>query len=315
VTFQNAVGPQGTPSPSGNLDSTIVEISPSGHAVAQWDVRGHCDGLTADPAIARVIATVNEDANSSIFTIDPSAGGRGAVEHYAYNLNPLPHFGGTDAISIDDGEILISASAPGTISGSSPAPNAAYPAVYAVTLDARDHVAVVRSVFRDEATATLVNTGSVGGQVRLALTDPDSNEVVPATSPRFAGSFMLDSQGDQQQIYVADPASGHPGLLVLDLAQSIDDTAWATETEGTLYATDAVDDTVDAVRGDFQRGSAFVAVTPCDSNSAPPSCSDSPPSPSNYLGQLDMWTGQIAHVSLRGANLEPKGMIFVPSQR
>src|SRR5580704_18300075 len=33
VTFQNDVGPQGTPSPSGNVDSTIVEISPTGHAV------------------------------------------------------------------------------------------------------------------------------------------------------------------------------------------------------------------------------------------------------------------------------------------
>jgi hypothetical protein len=184
-----------------------------------------------------------------------------------------------------------------------------------VTLDARDHVAVVRSVFRDEATATLVNTGGAGRQVRLGLTDPDSNEVVPSTSPRFAGSFMLDSQGDQQQIYIADPASGHPSLLVLDLAQSIDDTAWATDAEGTLYATDTVDDTVDAVRGDFPRGNVFVAVTPCDSNAAPPSCSASPPSPSNYLGQLDLWTGQIAHVSLRGANLEPKGMTFVPSQR
>jgi hypothetical protein len=199
VTFQNDVGPQGTPSPSGNVDSTIVEISPSGRAVAQWDIRGHCDGLTADPSIASVIATVNEDANSSIFLIDPTAHGRNAVQHFFYNLSPLPHFGGTDAISIDDGEILISASAPGTSDGAPPAPNASYPAVYAVTLDARDHVAVVRSVFRDEATASVANTGSSQGQrVRLGLTDPDSNEIVPSSSPRFAGSFMLDSQGDQE---------------------------------------------------------------------------------------------------------------------
>ena len=312
VTFQNDVGPQGTPSPSGNVDSTIVEISRSGHAVAQWDIRGHCDGLTADPAIASVIATVNEDANSSIFLIDPTASGRDAVQHYFYNLSPLPHFGGTDAISIDNGEILISASAPGTSDGAPPAPNATYPAVYAVTLDARDHVAVVRSVFRDEAMATVANTGaSQGERVRLGLTDPDSNEIVPASSPRFAGSFMLDSQGDQEEIYVADPAAAHPRLWVLDLTQSVDDTAWATDSDGTLYATDAAHDTVDAVRGDFPIGDAFEAVTPCDSNSAPPTCSDTPPSPPNSLGLLDMWTGQIAHVSLQGADLQPKGMIFV----
>jgi hypothetical protein len=314
VTFQNGVGPQGTPSPSGNLDSTIVEISPNGRAVAQWDLRGHCDGLTADPAIGSVIATVNEDANSSLFTIDPSSVARHALQHYFYNLSPLPHFGGTDAISIDDGEILISASAPGTSDGSPPAPNAAYPAVYAVTLDAHNHVAVLRSVFRDEARATIANTGSSEGRhVRLALTDPDSNEIVPSSSPRFTGSFMLDSQGDKEQIYVPDPAAQHPALWVLSLTQSIDDTAWATDTDGTLYATDTTNDTVDAVRGDFAVGSAFVAVTPCDANAAPPSCNNTPPSPSNWLGQLDMWTGRIAHVSLRGADLEPKGMIFIAS--
>ncbi len=313
VTFQNAVGPQGTPSPSGNLDSTIVEISPSGHAVAQWELRGHCDGLTADPAIASVIATVNEDANSSLFTIDPTAGAHGTVAHYFYNLSPLPHFGGTDAISIDDGMILISASAPGTSDGSPPAPNAAYPAVYAVTLNTHDHVAVIRSVFRDEATATVANTNSAqhGQQVRLALTDPDSNEIVPSTSPRFAGSFMLDSQGDREQIYVPNPGADHPSLTVLELTQSIDDTAWATDVDGTLYATDAAGDTVDAVHGNFPLGSAFVAVTPCDANSAPPSCNNTPPSPVNFLGQLNMWTGQIAHVILQGADLQPKGMIFV----
>jgi hypothetical protein len=65
------------------------------------------------------------------------------------------------------------------------------------------------------------------------------------------------------------------------------------------------------VHGDFTVGDAFEAVTPCDSNSAPPTCSNTPPSPPNSLGLLDMWTGQIAHVSLRGADLQPKGMIFV----
>ena len=39
--------------------------------------------------------------------------------------------------------------------------------------------------------------------VRLALTDPDSNEDVPSYAPRFAGEFMLTSQGDQEQIFVA----------------------------------------------------------------------------------------------------------------
>jgi hypothetical protein len=80
VTFQNAVGPQGTPSPSGNLDSTIIEISPTGHAVAQWDVRGHCDGLTADPAIAVPSSTTPITSircrTSAALTPSPSTMGR-----------------------------------------------------------------------------------------------------------------------------------------------------------------------------------------------------------------------------------------------
>jgi len=104
VGFQNGVGPQGEPSADGNLDSTVVEMTASGHAVAEWDIEGKADGLTADPATRTIIATVNEDANSSLYTITPGGG----VQHYAYN-EPLPHNGGTDAISVQDGRIYISA--------------------------------------------------------------------------------------------------------------------------------------------------------------------------------------------------------------
>jgi hypothetical protein len=110
VAFQNGVGPQGGANSTGNLDSTVVELDPTGHPVNQWDIVGKCDGLTADPATGGVIATVNEDANSSLYTINPSSG---EVVHYAYS-EPLPSDGGTDAISIYHGTIMISASAPGT---------------------------------------------------------------------------------------------------------------------------------------------------------------------------------------------------------
>jgi hypothetical protein len=87
VGFQNGGGPQGQASPDGNLDSTIVEFTLNGQEVRQWDVPGHADGVTADPQANNVIVTVNEDANSSLFTI---AGGSGHLTHYAYN-EPLPH--------------------------------------------------------------------------------------------------------------------------------------------------------------------------------------------------------------------------------
>jgi hypothetical protein len=191
TTFQNGVGPQGQASTDGNRDSTIVEFTLSGAVVNQWDLRGKCDGLTANPATGVVVATVNEDANSSLYTIDPFSG---QVTHYAY-YKPLPHKGGTDAISFDNGLMLISASAPGTTGAAAPQPY--YPAVYVVSLDPSNHLAYFQALFYGESHATAANGPHFGHPVKLGLTDPDSNEVVPGFEPRFAGDFMLTSQGDK----------------------------------------------------------------------------------------------------------------------
>jgi len=305
VTFQNNLGPQGQASPSGDLDSTLVEFTLSGSEVRQWDVAGHCDGLTADPSVGQVIATVNEDANSSLFTI---AVGSGRVTHYAYN-KPLPHNGGTDAISIYHGQILISASAPGTTGA--PAPQPTYPAVYVVTLDKKTKVATVHPLFYDEATAKAVNGANAGTLVKLGLTDPDSNEVVPWAAPRFRGDFMLDSQGDQELIFDHVTGWWHQSLSVLSLPRSVDDSAWATTPFGALYTTDATADTVDTVSGWFRVGAMYSAVTPCDQNDAPATC-PGPGFPPNYLASDNMTTGELTQVPLAGPVLNPKGMIFVP---
>lgn len=303
--FQNGVGPQGQASTDGNRDSTIVEFTRTGHVVRQWDVRGKCDGLTANPATGAVIATVNEDAYSSLYSIDPWSG---QVTHYYYN-KPLPHHGGTDAISFYYGQMLISASAPGTTGAA--APNPAYPAVYSVTLSSW-HVAYIHALFYDESRATASNGPHAWKRVKLGLTDPDSNEVVPWSAPRFGGDFMLTSQGDKEQIYVRGAGTWYQHLSVLSLSQSVDDTAWATSWHGTFFASDNGGDTIDAVSGTFWPGTTFVAVTPCDANGAPATC-PGPGYPANYLGQLDMYNGQITHVRTHGASLEPAGMIFVAS--
>ena len=196
VGFQNGVGPQGQASTTGNLNSTVVEFDSSGNEVGQWDIAGKCDGLTADPETGEVIATVNEDANSSLYLITPG----GSAVHYHYS-QPLPSNGGTDAISIYHGEVLISASAPGTTGTAAPQPT--YPAVYRARFDAASQAVTLRGLFSDEALARVANRPAGRGHkfVHLALTDPDSNEVVPDYAPRFGGDFMLTSQGDQQQIF------------------------------------------------------------------------------------------------------------------
>jgi len=298
VGFQNGVGSQGEESGSGNLDSTLLEITPKGSVVKQWDMKGKIDGMGADAATGRVFASVNEDSKSSLYV---ESGG--TVTHYAYTQSPLPHMGGTDAISVLNGKILISASAPGT-SGKAPK-NAA--AVYVVTLNASAKTATVAPFFAINASATAVNGTSAGKTVTLALTDPDSNSVVPSSSPSFAGDFMLNSQGDLQLIF--SDASGQ-NLQVLKTSQSVDDTAWATSASGTLYATDSSADTVDAITGPFKPGTAYTAVAPCNANNAPTTCPAPPSWPVNSLGTINLKTGAVTTV-YRGP-LTPKGLVFLP---
>jgi len=309
--FQNGVGSQGEPSTDGNTDSTVVEFTRSGHVIRQWDIKGKCDGLTADPRAGVLIATVNEDANSSVYTISPGAPLGRQIRHYHYN-KPLPHFGGTDAISIYHGQVLISASAPGTTG--KPAPQPTYPAVYRVFFHPFTRIAVISPLFGDEASARVANVGpSFGTNVTLALTDPDSNEVVPYSAFRFGGDFMLTSQGDKEQIFLAgNGRHGHHGtrLRVLSLSNSVDDTAWARSPRGMLFGSDASADTVDVVTGRFPVGVAFTAVTPCDANNAPATC-PAPGFPPNYLGVINPWTGSLYPVPLTGPVFQPKGLIFV----
>jgi hypothetical protein len=245
-----------------------------------------------------------------LYTITPSASS--SVTRYAYN-EPLPHDGGTDAISLYNGQVLISASAPGTTGA--PAPQATYPAVYSVALDPNTQVATVTPVFYDEDSATVANINSPQFEQssKLGLTDPDSNEVVPSASLRFGGDFMLTSQGDQQQIYLNDAGGSHQSLSVLSLSQSVDDTAWPTVPRGgSLYSTDSTNDAVDLVTGPLGY-LPLVVATPCGANSAPATCPAPPTYPANYLATLNPWTGQVSPLAVQGAAYVPQGgLVFVP---
>jgi hypothetical protein len=307
VGFQNAVGADGTPTPkgtagTGNLDSTIVEFSTSGSALEHWNVLGHVDGLTVDPTTGKVIATANEDASAKIYQIDP-----GSPQVVQYSVPSLPHFGGLDGIAFWHGMTLMSASSPG-VTGGKPPPQASYPAVYVVTLNSTTHAASVRSLFYDGATATKANAGE-SGTTTLALTDPDSNLTVPTYAQRFGGQFALNSQGDLQQIFVADPSG--KTLSVLKQSQAIDDFVYPSGPTGTLYVTDGSADLIYKVTGPFVRGSEIVAVAPCNANSAPMAC-PAPGFKPNYLGEIDQSTGTVTELPLSGLKPQAKGLLFVP---
>jgi hypothetical protein len=305
VGFQNGIGPQGEASSTGNLDSTVVEFNRRGHELAQWDVAGKADGVTADPQTDQLIVTVNEDANSSLYLIGPQPGSTPVQYHYSV---PLPSNGGTDAISVYHGTVLISASAPGTTGGS--APSAGAPAVYEVWLDSSTDTAYINGLFSDEAPALVANLDAAnhGAFESLALTDPDSNSVVPGYAERFAGDFMLTSQGDQQQIFYSSPWQP---LQVLSLSASVDDSGWTTGHSDVAYTTDNSADQIIEVTGPFERGAEIAAVTPCDSNSAPSTC-PGPGYPANYVGSIDPDTGAITPLAISGPTFAPQGLLILP---
>ncbi|MGN6721030.1 MAG: hypothetical protein ACTHJM_00290 [Marmoricola sp.] len=286
VGFQNGV-PSTGPAKSGPQSSTLVEITRAGTVEKTWSLKGKIDGMGADQAKNRVIVTVNEDANSSLYTVASS----GTVKHYAYAA-PLPHKGGTDSVSVFNCQIYTSASNP---------TGKAVPALYKVTLSGSSAVASPAGIM-DNSTASAVKGGA---QAHLALTDPDSTTVVPSGAGKFANDFMLDAQGDDEAIFASSlPAMGS-GLKVLKLSQSIDDTAFATA-GGSMVVTDAKTDSVDLISGPFTAGDAYSVVTPGNANNAPATA------PANYLAQLDLTTGTLTPITITGSKVTPHGMIALP---
>jgi len=298
VSWQNGVGPKGEPAGNGNLFSTIARYSSNGQLLNSWQLKGRCDGMTADPQHERIIATVNEDANTSLYVIKPDADAGEQLTHYTYSPNPPVHQGGTDAPHIYKGQIFISASAPGDVTA---------PALYRATLSGT--TATLAPVFYDNSTAIVANTNDPahGTSVTLALSDPDSNNVVPRSSSRFGGDFVLDSQGDGQQVYAHKLGTSGQKLFLLNLSgagnsTAVDDTVWATSSEGTLYATDG-NTTVYAIRGHFDVGTAFSSVSPANANTPPIT-----PVP-NWLATLNLNTGLLSPVA--SVTIHPKGLLFV----
>jgi hypothetical protein len=297
VGYQNGVGAKGEPAPSGRADSTVVEYDLRGKQVAQWNLTGKIDGLGADPTRDRVIATANEDGNSSLYTISPRGnarrdGGdkRTEVQHYQYNPSPLPHGGGTDSVVVRNGTVFITASAPAADANGT---TYSRPALYTAKLS--DGKATLTPVLADNAVATDVVTGK---PVKLNLSDPDSSEVVPRSVPRRGGDLLLDSQGDGQLVFLSHPGKRTQRADVLSLKTQVDDTVFTSGGRGTLYVVDSANNRVVAIDGPFRDGQAFVSV---------PSGSPTPAA----LGSLDLNTGAVAVFGSGFGN--PKGLLFVSS--
>ncbi len=105
-----------------------------------------------------------------------------------------------------------------------------------------------------------------GAPVTLNLQDPDSLTVDPA------GDLVLDSQADNELVFVLNPGSPSQSEQLLPLSTidgngnnvpvSIDDTVFVTSRSGTLVITDQKGDTIFLLQAtNFTVGSAFSAAT------------------------------------------------------
>jgi hypothetical protein len=217
--------------------------------------------------------------------------------------------------------VLVSASAPGTVPATAANPPAVYQVSFQQTPGTQTGTARLTAVFGDNSSATVANTttppqtllsptppswcapgatsctvAAQGSTVTLALTDPDSNEVVPHASPRFGGEFVLDSQGDQQLIFRANDGN----LSDLFLNQSVDDTAFVSFAGQTLYATDASANAVIAVSGPLDAGDDITVATPSGANNAV--------NANDYFASLNLNTGDVEAIPAL-ATWQPKSLI------
>lgn len=287
VAYQNGVGSKGEASKTGNKSSTMMEYDMSGHVTNHWTFVGKCDGFTTDAANHRIIATVNEDGNSSMYVINLDAAKGHQVRHVLFNENPTSWGGGTDSVVVVNGHDYVSASAPSA--------NAKGLFTHAGLVDASIHgsKATFKPVLMDNAFATDITTGK---PVTLNLSDADTNTVVPSNGGKYAGDIVLDSQGDSELIFIHHPGASQT-VSELTLGTQIDGIAWATSSTGTLYVTDGSNNMVYAIHGKFSPGTVFVSC-PNDSGVA------------GFVGTLDLTSGTITPMAI-GFN-SPKGLLFVP---
>jgi hypothetical protein len=242
----------------------VAEYSSRGRILGKWSLTGKVDGIGADPATNSVIATVNEDGNSSLYTIKPSAHPAAQVHHYTYSPAPDSSHkggvftgGGTDAVVVRGSAIFVSASNPATKKAT---------ALLHVSLGGNG-IAKLSATFADNASATDSFTGN---PVKLSLTDPDSNALVPAVAGQYGGDLMVVGQADQQLVFASGVGGGHISLTRLlltytnaagaDVPAGVDDVRWVQSASQTLYIVDNGANKIYSVKGPWNPGDAFASL-------------------------------------------------------
>jgi hypothetical protein len=274
VDYQNVTAKDGTDGKS----STIVDYNASGVAgPVVFSIVGHSDGLRIDLATGLLWATVNEDGNPRLYTINPKSG-----TTTTYSLK-APHGGGYDDLAFLGGHAYIAAS--------NPTLNAVginvFPAVDEVTLNP-DHSTTLTPILMGNAKAMdLVANASV----TLNEVDPDSMTINPA----YRGELVLIDQAGSEIVTIANPGTTQQTVTRVPVGTQLDDTVWAPVPGGSLYVTDASLNATYVVSGNIGEGTVFTE-SPNDSGV------------SSFLGTVDLTTGFVTPFGVGFG--KPSGLVW-----
>ncbi|RAG83834.1 hypothetical protein DN069_20110 [Streptacidiphilus pinicola] len=309
VAYQNNAGPDG--SPAGSKSDVVGFDLRSGKVVRHWVFPGRVDGLTADPRHGRLLVTVNEDLNSTFYTITPKAKSA-TVVHYHYTPSPAQKGsdgvnGGTDAISVAaDGTIYVAHSNPDV---SLPGANNTA-ATFTLTLHGT--TAKLTPLYGVNDTARVINRAKgAPATEKLGLTDPDSNRWIQG--PR-GGVLLQDAQADSKLVVVTGLKAKKPSLGVLNLVNAkVDPKAPATPQlddivlaggKGVLFVVDSQAGKIYEAKTEGVRPGTLFASQPA------PKAGDLPNVAA--LSVIDPRTGVVTPVNTGSVKLaSPKGLLFV----
>jgi len=245
--------------------STMVEYTTAGKYVKQWSVANQIAGMAGEPLHRRVLISLDSAANSALVFIDPNIG----EVQYAYSPDPqsasaaksLHTGGGTQSIVVDShDDIFVTASHPTRLGAT---------ASFKVVLSppsgpSGEGAATLSPTFSDDATAANGNTGK--GKVKLALRQIDANAIVPSSSRRYGGDYVVDDEATRQLVFSSKVTAGK-GLTVLKTTLGLRDIRWATSKGGTFYLvrrgtqTPLAKSSLYTVTGPFVKGAAYATTS------------------------------------------------------
>jgi hypothetical protein len=218
--------------------STMLEYTTAGKYVKRWSVANQIAGMAGEPLHRRILMPLDSAANSQLVFVDPNIVGSFAEIQYAYSpspqsasaAKPLYTGGGTQSVVVDSkDDIFVTASHPRRHGATASfkvvltPPNGPPPA---------KGTAALSPTFSDDATAANGNTGK--GRVKLALRQIDANAIVPTSSRRYGGDYVVDDQATRQLVFSSKVTAGQ-GLTVLKTTLGLRDIRWATSKGGTFY--------------------------------------------------------------------------------